>query len=81
MCAHSSRKDSHTDSDDAGVITREEFQDMNTLLVDSYLYEMGRSHPRHRERFSEQTWLTGEHEDGILQDIRMRLDDYSCLDL
>ena len=54
---------------------------MNTLLVDSYLYEMGRSHPRHRERFSEQTWLTGEHEDGILQDIRMRLDDYSCIDL
>ncbi|RMX59581.1 hypothetical protein pdam_00003642 [Pocillopora damicornis] len=66
-------KDFHTDSDDAGVITREEFQDMNTLLVDSYLYEMGRSHPRHRERFSEQTWLTGEHEDGILQDIRMRV--------
>lgn len=58
---------------DDSVITREEFQDMNTLLVDSYLYEMGRSHPRHRERFSEQTWLTGEHEDGILQDIRMRV--------
>ena len=45
---------------------------MNTLLIDSYLYEMGRSHPRHRERFSEQTWLTQEHEDGILQDIRLR---------
>ena len=56
----------------AGVITHEEFQDMNTLLIDSYLFEMGRSHPRHRERFSEQTWLTQEHEDGILQDIRLR---------
>jgi len=55
-----------------GVITHQEFQDMNTLLIDSYLYEMGRSHPRHRERFSEQTWLTQEHEDGILQDIRLR---------
>ena len=55
-----------------GVITHEEFQEMNTLLIDSYLYEMGRSHPRHRERFSEQTWLTQEHEDGILQDIRLR---------
>ncbi|XP_020602861.1 transmembrane prolyl 4-hydroxylase-like [Orbicella faveolata] len=58
---------------DDGVITHQEFQDMNTLLIDSYLYEMGRSHPRHRERFSEQTWLTQEHEDGILQDIRLRI--------
>ena len=45
---------------------------MNTILIDSYMYEMGRSHPRHRERFSEQTWLTQEHEDGLLQGIRLR---------
>ena len=38
------------------------------------MYEMGRSHPRHRERFSEQTWLTQEHEDGLLQGIRLRYD-------
>ena len=56
----------------AGVITSEEFQDLNTLLIDSYMYEIGRSHPRHRERFSEQTWLTQEHKDGVLQEIRLR---------
>jgi len=58
---------------DDGVITREEFEDLNTLLIDSYMYEMGRSHPRHRERYSEQTWLTQEHEDGLLQGIRLRV--------
>lgn len=56
----------------AGVITSDEFKDLNTLLIDSYMYEIGRSHPRHRERFSEQTWLTQEHEDGLLQEIRLR---------
>ena len=55
-----------------GVITREEFENLNTLLIDSYLYEVGRSHPHHKERFSEQTWLTQEHEDGLLQGIRLR---------
>lgn len=57
----------------AGVITSDEFKDLNTLLIDSYMYEIGRSHPRHRERFSEQTWLTQEHEDGLLQEIRLRV--------
>ena len=56
----------------AGVITSDEFKDLNTLLIDSYMYEIGRSHPRHRERFSEQTWLTQEHKDGLLQEIRLR---------
>lgn len=56
----------------AGVITSDEFKDLNTLLIDSYMYEFGRSHPRHRERFSEQTWLTQEHKDGLLQEIRLR---------
>ncbi|KAK2551030.1 Transmembrane prolyl 4-hydroxylase [Acropora cervicornis] len=59
--------------DGDGVITSEEFQDLNTLLIDSYMYEIGRSHPRHRERFSEQTWLTQEHKDGVLQEIRLRV--------
>ncbi|KAM7450274.1 prolyl 4-hydroxylase [Porites harrisoni] len=58
---------------DDGIITREEFEHLNTILIDSYMYEMGRSHPRHRERFSEQTWLTQEHEDGLLQGIRLRV--------
>ncbi|XP_067055161.1 transmembrane prolyl 4-hydroxylase-like [Acropora muricata] len=59
--------------DGDGVITSDEFKDLNTLLIDSYMYEIGRSHPRHRERFSEQTWLTQEHEDSLLQEIRLRV--------
>lgn len=65
--------DLHLHELDDGVITRKEFENLNTLLIDSYMYEMGRSHPRHRERFSEQTWLTQEHEDGLLQGIRLRV--------
>ena len=45
------------------------------------MYEMGRSHPRHRERYSEQTWLTQEHEDGLLQGIRLRQDELLNLEL
>ena len=45
---------------------------MNSMLVDSYLYELKRSHPRHRQRFSDQAWLTEEKGDKVLKKIRER---------
>lgn len=42
---------------DDGFATREEFERMNSLGLSDALYATGLSHPLHRARFSQQTWV------------------------
>ena len=52
------------------VITREEFQTANTLGMDSYFHKLHRLHPKHRDRYSEQTWIRfGNWSDRIISRI------------
>lgn len=43
---------------DDGIITKEEFETLNTQGVDDYLNLLIRQHPRFRQRFSEQCFLS-----------------------
>ena len=55
------------------VITREEFQTANTLGMDSYFHKLHRLHPKHRDRYSEQTWIRfGNWSDRIISRILRR---------
>ncbi|XP_046842653.1 transmembrane prolyl 4-hydroxylase-like isoform X2 [Xenia sp. Carnegie-2017] len=38
-------------------ITKMEFEDANILGIDSYFYKLHRLHPKHKDRYSEQTWV------------------------
>ena len=40
-----------------GKITKEEFPNTNILGIDGYFYKLQRHHPKHRDRYSEQTWV------------------------
>jgi hypothetical protein len=55
------------------VVTREEFQNLRTAGMEKYFLEMKATHPKHRDRYSHQTWLpqrgTG---DKMLRHIRRR---------
>ncbi|KAK3741686.1 hypothetical protein QZH41_009237 [Actinostola sp. cb2023] len=53
---HRFHKVNVTEMDD-GKITLEEFKTLNTLGIDSMMYIMALSHPKHRHRYSEQTWI------------------------
>lgn len=45
-----------TEAED-GTITMDEFQTANTLGMDTYFDKLHRLHPKHRDRYSEQTWI------------------------
>ena len=56
---------------DDGIITREEFDNMNTAGIGQYMTELREEHPRFRDRFSEQIWLRqGESSDRVMQGLR-----------
>lgn len=40
-----------------GFATRDEFDNMNTLGLSDAMYATVLSHPMHKSRFSEQTWV------------------------
>ena len=40
-----------------GIITKEEFETLNTQGIDDYLNQVLREHPKFRQRYSEQQWL------------------------
>lgn len=54
------------------VITREEFIVMNTMLLDSYLYQLSQTHPKHRQRYSDQIWLNQKVDGGIMEQVEQR---------
>lgn len=59
---------------DDGVITREEFASMNTAGITEYLKQLRETHPRFRDRFSEQIWLKqGNKSDVIMQKLRRKV--------
>eukprot|EP00112_Aurelia_sp_Birch-Aquarium-sp1_P008210 Seg190.18 transcript_id=Seg190.18/GoldUCD/mRNA.D3Y31 product="Transmembrane prolyl 4-hydroxylase" protein_id=Seg190.18/GoldUCD/D3Y31 len=59
---------------DDGIITREEFENLNTQGLDDYINLMIRDHPRFRQRFSEQTWLPFDKvHSTVLHNIRERV--------
>jgi menaquinone-dependent protoporphyrinogen IX oxidase len=41
----------------SGKITYEEFQSLNTNGIDGIMHVTGLTHPKHRHRYSEQTWI------------------------
>ncbi|XP_048576924.1 transmembrane prolyl 4-hydroxylase [Nematostella vectensis] len=55
------------------VITREEFDSMNSMLLDGFLYELTRRHPKHRQRFSDQQWLNQKDSDTVLARLLERV--------
>ena len=44
-----------------GKITKKEFPETNILGMDAYFYKLHRLHPKHRDRYSEQTWVRFGH--------------------
>ena len=42
----------------SGKITKAEFPNTNILGIDGYFYKLQRLHPKHRDRYSEQTWVS-----------------------
>ena len=56
---------------DDGLITIEEFDQMNTAGIAEYMKDLREQHPRFRDRFSEQIWLKqGNMADGIMKRLR-----------
>ena len=60
------------------VVTKEEFKNLRTAGIEKYFLEMKKTHPKHRDRYSQQTWLpqrgTG---DKMLRTIRRRYEIHS----
>ncbi len=54
-------------------ITKEEFATFNTEAINEYMKALRESHPRFRDRFSDQTWLRQDSSaDTILRRLRTR---------
>eukprot|EP00795_Rhopilema_esculentum_P001259 gene1259-15640_t len=62
------------DSFNDGKITQEEFQTLNTEAIDDYMKALRETHPRFRDRYSEQTWLKQDRSaDPLLRKLRERV--------
>ena len=58
-----------------GMVTEKEFETLKTAAMEKYFIEMKKTHPRHRDRYSEQTWLPhGGNSNTILKKLRERWD-------
>jgi len=59
---------------DDELITREEFETLNTQGLEDYINQMIREHPRFRQRYSEQVWLPFDKVySRVLHNVRERL--------
>ncbi|XP_032232866.1 transmembrane prolyl 4-hydroxylase [Nematostella vectensis] len=60
---------------DDDVITKEEFEKMDTQAIDDAMLALGLTHPRYRHRLSEQTWINQRlmKRTPILETIQARL--------
>lgn len=59
---------------DDDIITRDEFQTMNTAGISEYMKTLREENPRFRDRFSEQIWLRqGDGSDRIMQGLREKV--------
>ncbi|XP_065064704.1 uncharacterized protein LOC135690936 [Rhopilema esculentum] len=59
---------------DDGIITKEEFETLNTQGLEDYINLLIREHPRFRQRYSEQTWLPFEKiYSNVLHNVRERV--------
>ena len=57
----------------SGEITREEFNMLNTEAINEYMAALRDTHPRFRDRYSEQTWLKQDGSaDSVLRRLRQR---------
>ena len=56
-----------------GVVTKEEFKNLRTAAIEKYFLETKKMHPKHRDRYSHQTWLPQRGtNDKMLRTIRRR---------
>ncbi|XP_046842649.1 transmembrane prolyl 4-hydroxylase-like isoform X3 [Xenia sp. Carnegie-2017] len=59
---------------DDGIVTIEEFKTLRTAAMEKYFLEMKKTHPKHRDRYSQQTWLPQRgNYDKLLRQIRQRV--------
>jgi len=67
-------KEMKLDCFDDGEISREEFDTLNSHAINEYMAALRETHPRFRDRYSEQTWLKqDEGADSILRNLRERI--------
>eukprot|EP00794_Sanderia_malayensis_P018968 gene18968-20874_t len=67
-------KDMNSTVFDDRKITKEEFKKLNTAALNDYMAALRETHPRFRDRFSEQTWLRQDRSsDKVLRKLRQRL--------
>ena len=56
-----------------GNVTEDEFKTLKTAAMEKYFVDMKKTHPRHRDRYSEQTWLSqGRKGDKMMKKLRER---------
>ena len=56
-----------------GIITFDEFQNMNTRSADTMMYHASKTHPKYRPRYSDQTWVNQRYlKDPVLDRVLER---------